>query len=190
MSMILESDIIYSILPHADLPTIGKLLCGNKFVNKLCSNKYFWEEKIKNDYKNVIPKSDEWLYEYKCIYTIHVKSIKFIDNFIAKNIECIRNNSALEFSVHMFESINLDHFRWIPEISKMNLENAAKTIILYAGNIEKICVSFTVFTPVAFVAAFNVYLTLNQLTDYVINVHYNHHCIHLTNVNGKEIIPF
>ena len=82
MSTILESDVIYNILPHVDLETIGNLFCVNKIVHKLCNDKHFWKTKFNNDYKNVISKSEDFLYEYKDIFLRYVQSHKSITHFI------------------------------------------------------------------------------------------------------------
>ena len=190
MSLILESDIIYNILPCINLSTIGKLFCVNKCVNKLCHDKYFWKEKLKHDWKNVIPKSDEWTNEYKCIYKIYIRSIKFIDNFIAGGTEHLNNYNSSSFKTHVNELINLDYFRWITGITPLPTGSKAQTSIIYMNtNIKKFCVTFITRTNI-FTKVSSASLSHNEFTDYVINLYYNHDCIHMSEYKNKKIIPF
>ena len=190
MSLILESDIIYNVLPHAKLPTIGDLLCLNKLINKLCSDKNFWKEKIKHDYKNVIPKSNEWINEYKCIYKIYIRSITFIDNFIARSIEHLNNYERNNFEAYVDEVIILDYFRWITDMIPLPTGSKAQTSAIYMNtNIKKFCVTFITHTS-TFTKVSNVSLSNSEFTDYVINLYYNHDNIHMIKYKSEENIPF
>ena len=117
MSLILESDIIYSILPYVCIPTIGKLFCVNKFVNKLCNDKYFWKEKVEKDYKNMILKSDDWIIEYKHIYETHIRAGDCVDNFFSRITKCFQENTSVGATAYasppIMTSINLDYFHWL-----------------------------------------------------------------------------
>ena len=181
MSLILESDIIYNILPHVDLPTIGTLLCINKFVNKLCNDKHFWKNKIKYDYKNVIPKSDEWLYEYKCIYEIYVRSIKFVDDFIVDGLTHTPVRGYRGTGIHVRELINLDHFRWISQISHLKLGSQA-TVSFFVYNHEIVSVVLNIYIGTISNGPCILYLLRGTFIDYIINLHYNHHDIHMDSV--------
>ena len=186
MALILESDIIYNVLPHTGFPTIRKLLCVNKFVNKLCNDVHFWKAKLKNDYKNVIPKSDKWMQEYKCIYKIHIRSIKFVNNFIIEGMSYITPS----YHVHVHELINLDHFRWIPNISKLKLGSQATTSLYYINyKVNKFTIVFKI-TIHGTMEHTLCALSRDEFTNYMINLHYNHDCIHMSEYNNKKIIFF
>ena len=215
MSLILESDIIYNVLPHATLPTIGDLLCLNTLINKLCSDKNFWKAKLRDDYQNVTPKSDKWVNEYKCIYETYVRSVVFINKFIrngiarhmnathtaaivfqngfvAREIPC--NGRDPIFITHVRDPINPDHFQWIPEISDLVLKNQIHnttsknqihTSAFYRHTYIK---KFCVaFTVLDHGTKylFEYHLSREEFTDYLINLHYNHNIIYM----GDYICP-
>ena len=188
MSLILESDIIYNILPHIDLPTIGTLLCISTFVNKLCSDTHFWKGKISNDYKNVIPKSDNWIYEYKCIYKTHIRAIKFVDEFIAYGLSHDYTLKGIGGIILINGSINLDHFRWIPNLPTSKLGSVSTAIYFLINNIKLFRVSFIIYYGDVYHNSYTLDLPRDGLTDYVINLYYNHH--NITMKKYKDIGTF
>ena len=118
MSLILESDIIYSILPHVGIPTMGVLFCVNKFVNKLCNDKYFWKEKVEKDYKNIILKSDDWIMEYKYIYETRIRANNCVDNFVFYIINRYHNRGSIIYiRPPIMTPVDLEYLRWIPSLS-------------------------------------------------------------------------
>ena len=193
MSFILESDIIYNILPHVDIPSIGKLLCVNKFVNKLCSDKHFWKEKVKNDYKNMILKSDEWLWEYKCIYVAYVRAIYFVDNYIESVIKdnqyCggVSYNTAITPSA--MEMINLDYFSLIQEFAL--LKPGSKTgvgILKLHTNVQMAYLEFVIYHDNVLEGTIELHFYYDEFKECMANFYYYYNDLNIRYNNMGKII--
>jgi len=173
MSLILESDIIYSILPHVCISTIGKLLCVNKFVNKLCNDKYFWKEKGEKDYKNMILKSDEWVMEYKCIYETHIWSNRYVDNFVADEIKYYQNNSIYRFTHYDHSPVNIDYFCWVSEISLLKSDRQVKKFMVNMDpKTKELHIQFVIYHNNIYDDIIYTYLSYDQFKKHIAHLYY------------------
>lgn len=105
MSIFFNKDLLYNILSHAELPTIGMVFRVNKIINDLHDNKHFWKGKFINDCNHVIPKSDNWLCEYKHVLLLRKMAIEFLD---------ILNKNVLYTKIRLGYDPQTRNFHWLP----------------------------------------------------------------------------
>lgn len=134
MSMILESDILYNILLHLDLTSVGNIFRLNKFVNRLCNNEYFWKIKFETDYKNIVPQSYEWLREYKTVSFAHTQTIKFAEYMIKGDKYNSRYGVPFPFYARLCSIVNWSNLYWVPHKLRSQLHENSITSIFLAMN--------------------------------------------------------
>ena len=174
MSIILESDIIYNILPHVDLETIGKLFCVNKKVNKLCFDKHFWKLKIENDHKNIVFNSNEWLHEYKNIHVAHVQAIKFIEYLIDWGKKYHGTNSF--FSIfYIKKRIDSSYLCWNQPMPLLMPTKKIKQFISLTDDISTpFRITFWFWTIKKIRDTSYIDLSIDELTNYITNLRYDY----------------
>ena len=197
MSMILESDIIYNILPHVDLETIGKLFCVNKFVNKLCNDKYFWKSKFSDKYKNFIAKSEKWLCEYKCVSLAHMQAIKFVDHFIEMG-NLLHSCLSRDYYVITRNIIDHQNLYWIPDKLKLRLLSEGVYSSVFFGmncnntgslNDKPFYVSLSVrHRSNHHSHTSDLYVSKQEFVDYITKIHYDYGNFTMYEYNDDEIL--
>ena len=193
-SDILQSDILYNILPHVDLETIGKLLCVNKFVNKLCSDKHFWKQKFKICNKTLPSKSDDWLLEYKNVWICTKRAIKFVDHFIK-----ISNTNFNSYKIYIHDTVNGAHLFWIPPKtrSRIKKEYISHSLIFEIYTISengdfifnlKLRSYKTVSKRSQKIYSKSTKLPYKKFVKYIITLYYFYNNLIMTNSEGGEFL--
>ena len=192
MSLLLESDIIYNILLHANLQTIGNIFCVNKIIHKLCCDKYFWKSKIENDYKNVIPKSNDWIYEYKCIYTSYVRALKFVEYLIVNGNKIQQHNSPAH-SLFIKKFVNISYLRWSQTSLPLSpdMKKIMTSVSLVPNDVNLVCVTFYIFSDQLYLGpVIREEFSIDIFTNYITSICYDYGDIDIHNFLNKNIFSF
>ena len=181
MSMILESDILYDILPYVDLETVGKLFNANKLINNLCNNKHFWKVKFNNDHEMFVAKSDNWLYEYKCIVLARDQTIKFVNHFIKMARQSANMQGALpQYYLYIRDVVTLPNLDWIPNVSQLQLNEYTTTLLilgissasLFKKDMARFHVSFEIHPSQ--IRKSSVLMSMNDFINYMTKLYYDY----------------
>ena len=145
--LILESDIIYNVLPYVDFKTISNIFCVSKLVNNLCNDKHFWKNKFMNDYKNVIAKSDNWLCEYKNIMLINIHTIKFVEHFL-KTVDGYNKTypASMAYIFKIYGIIECPHLYEIFDNPKINNTKHSIFFGIHDNTISNFYMGFRTYT--------------------------------------------
>lgn len=185
MSLILESDILHHILRYVDLKTICDIFCVNKIIENLCYAKHFWKEKIKVDYKNIVPQCDDWLWEYKRIFFVHAQTIKFVNHFI----KMVKQSASVQHVVSFYNlrirnEVTGSNLYWVPKSLLSQLTKYTESAIILSVEPESIfnldMIRFQVLFDTHLTYPPNVQwplcvsMSMNEFINYITKLHYDY----------------
>ena len=172
MSTILESDIIYNVLSYIDFRTIGNIFCVSKLVNNLCNDKHFWKNKFMNDYHMVIPKSDNWLYEYKCISLVNIQTIKIVKYLISVDAGCrlYYPQFNMQYAIRIHNTITNPHLYWIPDNLKRMVGKGLSSVEFKVLTHDMFSIIFTMCAA----EVHSIYMNQHELINYMTRICYDY----------------